>query len=169
MTTVYNPFDVTPPAAEHVIPERHVNEKNEKANRGYLIFLVVVFLVLTFIVGVLIANTVYFNDLRRQSCGNVPQSQLEIMYWLNLVLAVLAGILWLVIIVLFFIGFWKPSYTEKYIGSYKRPTALSEAQARATGAATVLATGRQPIPAAVVAPITPPATLPAPVVARARV
>jgi hypothetical protein len=119
-----------------VIPKEHVDKKVGEKSSSYLIFLVVVFIVLTFITGVLIANTIYFSELRNQSCGKVPQSQLDIMYWLNLVLTIVAGILWLVILVLFFLGWWKPEFTEKYVGTYKRPTAISSAQAASLAAAT---------------------------------
>lgn len=141
----------TEPLAGEFTTTSHANKKVSKASSSYLIFLVIVFIILSFILGVLIANTYYFSELKNNDCGKVTKGESNTMYYLNLVLSIVAALLWLVIIFLFFFGFTKPEITEKYIGTYKRPTAVTSAQEtlgeykrRVGVAGTILRTGTPP-------------------------
>ena len=89
-----------------------------KLASSYLIFLIVTAIVLAFVTAIFITNTVYYDKINKnKGCsGAVTESEANILFWLNLILAVISGIFFLAAVVLAFIQYEKPEWTEKYTG-----------------------------------------------------
>jgi len=101
-----------------LVPQKHGEEWYAKLASSYLIFLIVTAIVLAFVTAIFITNTVYYDKINKnKGCsGAVTESEANILFWLNLILAVISGIFFLAAVVLAFIQFEEPKWTEKYIG-----------------------------------------------------
>ncbi len=105
-----------------LVPEEHAKAEHGKVSTSYTIFLIVVLIVMAFVTAVFITNAVFYEAIRKQAsaCGGaVSKNEADVLFWLNVVLAVIAAILLLVSIVLLFFAYKKPKFTEKYIGKYQ--------------------------------------------------
>jgi len=77
-------------------------------------------------------NAVFFGRIRDGSCNaKISKSEADTLYWVNVVLAVIAGLLALIAIIMLFVYWKNPEYKEKYIGKYVSPTAYTAARERA--------------------------------------
>nr|QBK91951.1 MAG: hypothetical protein LCPAC304_02930 [Pithovirus LCPAC304] len=104
-----------------LVPEEHAKAEHGKVSTSYTIFLIVVLIVMAFVTAVFITNAVFYEAIRKQAgaCGTaVSKNEADVLFWLNVVLAVIAAILLLASIVLLFFAYKKPEFTEKYIGKY---------------------------------------------------
>ena len=126
----------TPPGTStktgSLVSQKEGEEWYSKLASSYLIFLIVTAIVLAFVTAIFITNTVYYDKINKnKGCsGAVTESEANILFWLNLILAVISGIFFLAAVVLAFIQFEEPKWTEKYIGriSYT-PGTVAAAQA----------------------------------------
>lgn len=88
---------------------------------GSIVFLWVVLVVSAFIVGVMIANTVYFNRIYKSGGSSaIPQRNANIMQWLNGIFAAISGAVFI----------WSIFRIAQY---YARARAITNAVARARG------------------------------------
>jgi len=126
----------TPPGTStktgSLVSQKEGEEWYSKLASSYLIFLIVTAIVLAFVTAIFITNTVYYDKINKnKGCsGAVTESEANILFWLNLILAVISGIFFLAAVVLAFIQFEEPKYLDKYIGriSYT-PGTVTAAQA----------------------------------------
>lgn len=58
-------------------------------------FKIVVFLLTSIVVGVCIANIVYFNRIRGNTCVAMTHGEATAMVWVNVILLILTGIIWI--------------------------------------------------------------------------
>jgi len=132
----------TPTKTGSLVSQKEGEEWYSKLASSYLIFLIVTAIVLAFVTAIFITNTVYYDKINKnKGCsGAVTESEANILFWLNLILAVISGIFFLAAVVLAFIQFEEPKWTEKYIGriSYT-PGTVSYASLARKGAARVQA------------------------------
>ena len=83
---------------------------------SFSIFLIVFIIVLFFITVLLAFNASFYWELRSGGCpGKVTEEEAEAMFWLSVILAILAGIGVLVGIFMFFFARAKPKWTVYYI------------------------------------------------------
>lgn len=105
-----------------------------KLASSYLIFLIVTAIVLAFVTAIFATNTVFYDKINKnKGCnGAVTESEANTLYWLNLVLAVISGIFFFTAVVLAFLQYEKPKWTDKYIGrvSYTPGTSVEAARQR---------------------------------------
>lgn len=120
----------TPTKTGSLVSQKEGEEWYAKLASSYLIFLIVTAIVLAFVTAIFITNTVYYDKINKnKGCsGAVTESEANILFWLNLILAVISGIFFLAAVVLAFIQFEEPKWTEKYIGriSYTPGTVPAE-------------------------------------------
>ena len=105
-----------------------------KLASSYLIFLIVTAIVLAFVTAIFITNTIFYDKINKnKGCnGAVTESEANTLYWLNLVLAVISGIFFFAAVVLAFLQYEKPDWTEKYTGrlTYVPGTSVEAARQR---------------------------------------
>lgn len=123
-----NPFETSgaPATTKELIPKEHGEAEHKKVSSSFAIFLIVVLIVMLFVTGVFIANAIYFDDIRNKGgCANsISKNEANIMFWLNVILAVVSGIMIIVCIALLFLAYRAPKFTEKYIGTVQAGTAV---------------------------------------------
>lgn len=147
-TTIAGSFPTTPvadpapaPAADTYVPENQARGQHGKVTTSYTIFLIVVAIVFLAIAVVFAINTYFYDKIRKNGCASsISKSEAEVLYWINLVLAIIAGIMFIVSIILIFTETKAPSYATKYLGRLKYQTesgdviGLGEAGRRAVAA-----------------------------------
>jgi len=75
-------------------------------------------------------NAIFFDRIKGNGCSDkISSSEANFLYWTNVVLAVLSGILALVAIIMLFVYWKSPNFTKKWIGNvqYTRPGGYGEA------------------------------------------
>lgn len=120
-----------------LVPEEHAKDEHGKVSTSYTIFLIVVLIVMLFVTGVFIANAVYYDRIRKAGgCSTaISKNESDILFWVNVILAVISGIMVIVAIVLLFFAYKKPEYTEKYIGRYQLGSSVQPYAQKAKGVA----------------------------------
>lgn len=94
-------------------------EEHAKVTSSYTIFLIVVSIVFLAIAIVFGVNTYFYDKIRKTGCGSITASDAEALYWTNLVLAVIAGIMFIVSIILIFTETKAPTYANEYLGKLR--------------------------------------------------
>lgn len=70
-----------------------------------------------FITGVFIANAFFFAEIRKSGCGTkISTSEGEILYWFNLILAIISGLV--VLFAIFILVFWRSERSRYYEQRY---------------------------------------------------
>lgn len=97
--------------------EKHI-QRSHTSIGTFTIFVVFIAFV-TFIVFGL--NGILFNEIRKTSCGStITQTEGNVMFWVNVALAVIAGILAVVGILFSFYSKTEVNWKRKYIPNVKR-------------------------------------------------
>ncbi len=69
-------------------------------------FGIYVFIVVIFVLGVSILNAIYYDRIRKGTCNAVTKKEAETGFWMNIIIAILSGIL------VFWSLFWIFTYQE---------------------------------------------------------
>ena len=72
--------------------ERSVSVSDTTETRWFKIVIVVV---TGFVIGISIANIVYYNRIRSGTCNAVTQNEANAMFWINIVILVVASLIFL--------------------------------------------------------------------------
>ena len=100
-----------------------------KIMSAFGIFTIVVIIVLIGITALFATNTYFFERIKSSGCnGKISASEANTLYWVNLVMAIISGILALVAIIMLVVYWRKPKFTKKWLGtaSYQAPTVYGE-------------------------------------------
>lgn len=115
-----------------VVPEADARQEHGKVTSSYSIFLIVVTIVFLAIAVVFAINTYFYDRIRSTGCStSISKNEAEALFWTNLVLAIVAGIMFIVSIILIFTETKAPTYANKYLGKLRYE---GEVRARATAA-----------------------------------
>lgn len=124
-----------------VVPEADAKQEHGKVTSSYSIFLIVAAIVFLAIAVVFGVNTFFYDKIRKSGCSSsISSSEATALFWTNLVLAVIAGIMFIVSIILMFTETKAPTYANKYLGrlryegELKAQLAAAKAKAAATAA-----------------------------------
>jgi len=101
-----------------------------KVTSAFGIFTIVVIIVLIAVTALFATNAIFFDRIKGNGCSDkISSSEADFLYWTNVVLAVLSGILALVAIIMLFVYWKSPNFTKKWIGNvqYTRPGGYGEA------------------------------------------
>ena len=101
-----------------------------KVTSAFGIFTIVVIIVLIAVTALFATNAIFFDRIKGNGCSDkISPSEANFLYWTNVVLAVLSGILALVAIIMLFVYWKSPNFTKKWIGNvqYTRPGGYGEA------------------------------------------
>ena len=101
---------------EVVVPHEDAVNEHGKIMSTFGIFIIVLIIVMIGITALFATNAVFFNRIRDGSCAKISKDEAEVMYWLNVVLAVISGIVVLVAIILLLVYWRKPKFTRRYLG-----------------------------------------------------
>lgn len=105
-----------PPNNETMVTNEDHEEAANKVSTSYTIFLIVmtiVFLAIAIVFGV---NTYFYDKIRKNGCSsNISSSEAEALYWTNLILAVISGIMFIVCIILMFTTTKAPTIATTYL------------------------------------------------------
>lgn len=128
MATTYSTFPTTPAVgADEYVRDEDAQGEHAKVTTSYTIFLIVVAIVFLAIAVVFAINTYFYDKIRKNGCSSsISKSEAEALYWTNLVLAIVAGIMFIVSIILIFTETKAPSYATKYLGRLKYQTESGE-------------------------------------------
>jgi ABC-type amino acid transport system permease subunit len=97
---------------------------------SFQVFLIIFVIIMFFITVVLSFDAIFFARIRNGTCSAVISvSEAEILFWLNVVLAVLSGIGVLVGIFMIFFARAKPEWTIQEISSGTTAQTIAEKQA----------------------------------------
>jgi len=99
--------------------ENAFQQELEASVNAMYILIIVIIIVMLFVTGVFIANAFFFSEIRKSGCGSkISTTEGDIMFWFNLILAIISGII--VIFGIFILVFSKsrPEFIERYVGSY---------------------------------------------------
>jgi len=115
-----------------VVPEADARQEHGKVTSSYSIFLIVVAIVFLAIAVVFAINTYFYDRIRSTGCStSISKNEAEALFWTNLVLAIVAGIMFIVSIILIFTETKAPTYANKYLGKLRYE---GEVRARAAAA-----------------------------------
>lgn len=94
----------------------HHRDWEESTNALYILTIVII-IVMIFITGVFIANAFFFAEIRKSGCGTkISTSEGEILYWFNLILAIISGLV--VLFAIFILVFWRSERSRYYEQRY---------------------------------------------------
>lgn len=100
----------------------HYHNDWEESTSALYILTVVIVIVMIFVTGIFISNAFFFAEIRKSGCGaNISTSEGDIMYWFNLILAIISGII--VLFAIFILVFWRserPLYYRQRYNQYPR-------------------------------------------------
>ncbi len=113
-----------------VIPADHAEDIQSVVMSAFGIFTIVVIIVLIGITALFATNAVFFDKIRDGSCAKISKNEAEALYWTNVVLAVIAGLLALAAIIMLFVFWRKPDYKKKYLGRFGYTQGTSVAAGR---------------------------------------
>jgi len=108
-----------------------------KIMSAFGIFTIVVIIVLIAVTALFATNAYFYNRIRDGSCSKISQSEAEALYWTNVVLAVIAGIMALAAIIMLFVYWKSPNFTKKWVGTVQGPGGYSEASLAARQSAAI--------------------------------
>lgn len=85
----------------------------EESSSALYILTIVIVIVMIFITGVFIANAFFFAEIRKSGCGTkISTSEGEMLYWFNLILAIISGLI--VLFAIFILVFWRSERSRYY-------------------------------------------------------
>ena len=116
--------------ATEVTPTAHAEGVQSSLMSAFGIFTIVVIIVLIGITALFATNAVFFDRIRDGSCAKISKNEAEALYWTNVVLAVIAGLLALAAIIMLFVFWRKPDYKKKYLGRFGYTQGTSVAAGR---------------------------------------
>lgn len=104
------------PDGTQMVEKKKATRRHDKVSTSYTIFLIVmtiVFLAIAIVFGV---NTYFYDKIRKNGCSsNISSSEAEALYWTNLILAVISGIMFIVCIILIFTTTKAPLIANTYL------------------------------------------------------
>ncbi len=91
--------------------EKSFSREIEGSVNAFYILVIVIVIVMLFITGVFIANTFFFAEIRKSGCGSkISTTEGDVMFWFNLILAFISGIIVLFAIFMLVFAKSKPEY-----------------------------------------------------------
>jgi len=111
------------------VENREATREHGKVTSAFGIFTIVVIIVLIAVTALFATNAIFFDRIKGNGCSDkISSSEANFLYWTNVVLAVLSGILALVAIIMLFVYWKSPKFTKKWIGNvqYERPVGYGE-------------------------------------------
>lgn len=109
-----------------------------KVTSAFGIFTIVVIIVLIAVTALFATNAIFFDRIKGNGCNDkISSSEANFLYWTNVVLAVLSGILALVAIIMLFVYWKSPNFTKKWIGNVQYTGPAGYGEAVASGRASV--------------------------------
>ena len=97
-------------------------ELEASVNAVYVLIIVIV-IVMFFVTAIFIANAFFFAEIRKSGCGSkISTTEGDIMFWFNLVLAIVSGLIVLFGIFILVFARSTPQFIERYVGTYRPGT-----------------------------------------------